>query len=477
MDQHNSARRCKYSHESEFSFWNPSNKTLPCVNSIQSTYYYILACDIILYTMTNNLSDFVRDYDGDDINGDQMDLLDPLRGRLEYFFMDPIKKWKQRRTRPWKLMIQILKILVFTAQLILFGTDMARFIDYKEEMQVTLKQLFLKDWDPSADAIAYPGPYVPYAVYTKSDFIRSVNYAIRQYSNVSRLSVGPFGYQSNQTDTLSPIDICATNYVQADFDPTTFKYNYSIITQTTCKVIQDIAEAGNESWLSFDFRDHLDKPINFSSLVSMSLKLPIRTILIEDATTGDAEIACFNIDVDIQLDNRHRNGQIIIGLTAAPMRAQCDGVLTEHGGSITIRLMLNITVITFCLASFVLCIRSIYKSFRLLNHTNKILYSHGRTLELRDKLEFIDFWLVMIIINDSMVGYATVIITFSDERLLETDNYTICSLLLGLGNFLSWSGLLRYLSFFRKYNLLLVTLRKSFVHLLRFMFCTILIYW
>lgn len=411
------------------------------------------------------------------INGEELTDLERLRIRLEFFFLDPMKKWRRKNTRPWKLLIQIFKIVVFTSQLVVFGTDMSKFITYKDEMQVTFKQLFLKDWDPSADAIAYPGPYVPYAVYTKSDFIYAINHAIRVYSNVSDLSVGPFGYQSNRTDTVSPIVVCMTSYVQADFEPTIFKYNYSMSTQTECKTISDFASAGSELWLNFDIRNHLDKPINFSTLISTSVSLPLRTLLIENATSGEAGIICFNVDIQIFFDNRHRDGQIVINLISTPKRADCDGLLTEPGGELALRRFLNIIVMFFCLSSFVLCTRSVWRAFKLLKRTETILKTYGRSLDWEDRFDFIDPWLVLIIINDLMVASATIIISSYDDKLLETNNYTVCSMLIGVGNFLSWSGLLRYLSFFEKYNLLIVTLRKSFANVLRFMLCTTLIYW
>lgn len=171
------------------------------------------------------------------VNNDDTDELSRLQPRLEYFFMDPMQKWKRKNTKPWKLLVQIVKIFLFTSQLVLFGGEMARFITYKDEMQTTLKQLFLKDWDPSSDGVAYPGPYIPYAVYTKPDYMRSLNYALRIYGNISELSVGPFGYQSNITGKVSPVNFCSTNYVKADFEPTNFKYNLSINTVIECNII------------------------------------------------------------------------------------------------------------------------------------------------------------------------------------------------------------------------------------------------
>lgn len=39
-----------------------------------------------------------------------------FRRRLKYFFMNPCEKYQARQRKPWKLMLQILKIALITAQ-------------------------------------------------------------------------------------------------------------------------------------------------------------------------------------------------------------------------------------------------------------------------------------------------------------------------------------------------------------------------
>ena len=41
---------------------------------------------------------------------------DRLRRKLKYFFMDPCHKWKAKRKFPWKLVLQIIKIILVTIQ-------------------------------------------------------------------------------------------------------------------------------------------------------------------------------------------------------------------------------------------------------------------------------------------------------------------------------------------------------------------------
>ena len=52
----------------------------------------------------------------------------------------------------------------------------------------------------------------------------------------------------------------------------------------------------------------------------------------------------------------------------------------------------------------------------------------------------------------------------------------ITSIILGLAVFGQWCGLLRFLSYFDKYNMLLLTLRISAPSVLRFVICTGILY-
>ena len=53
---------------------------------------------------------------------------DRLRRALRYYFMSPIDKWRIKGRFPWKLLFQIIKIILVTSQLIIFGNNVT---DYK----------------------------------------------------------------------------------------------------------------------------------------------------------------------------------------------------------------------------------------------------------------------------------------------------------------------------------------------------------
>lgn len=47
--------------------------------------------------------------------GDQ-DNVDSLRRRIKYYFMNPCEKYRARGRKPWKLMLQLVKIAIITVQ-------------------------------------------------------------------------------------------------------------------------------------------------------------------------------------------------------------------------------------------------------------------------------------------------------------------------------------------------------------------------
>lgn len=43
-------------------------------------------------------------------------VVEDFRRRLKYFFMNPCEKYRARGRKPWKLMLQIVKIAIITVQ-------------------------------------------------------------------------------------------------------------------------------------------------------------------------------------------------------------------------------------------------------------------------------------------------------------------------------------------------------------------------
>lgn len=147
---------------------------------------------------------------------------------------------------------------------------------------------------------------------------------------------------------------------------------------------------------------------------------------------------------------------------------------------------LNVIVLVLCTFSLVLCIRSLWRGQALRRRTRRFFaLAYRRNLESTSSLHFIDGWILMILLNDLLLLTGTsinllrqlyLIGPHSHFSLRPIDFDNICSALLGVGNLLVWCGLLRYLAFFSRYNLLIVTLKHAISRVLRFLLCVLILY-
>ena len=76
--------------------------------------------------------------------------------------------------------------------------------------------------------------------------------------------------------------------------------------------------------------------------------------------------------------------------------------------------------------------------------------TYRKELSLHDKLEFVNFWYIMIIINDVFIVIGSVLKVQLQSQ--QSQSYEVCGIMLGTGNLLVWFGVLRYLKFFETYN-------------------------
>ncbi|GCB79935.1 hypothetical protein scyTo_0019630 [Scyliorhinus torazame] len=76
-----------------------------------------------------------------------------LRRKLKYFFMSPCDKYRAKGRKPYKLLVQIFKLMAVTAQLILFGLSNQMVVDFTEENTMTFKHLFLKDYVDGSECV------------------------------------------------------------------------------------------------------------------------------------------------------------------------------------------------------------------------------------------------------------------------------------------------------------------------------------
>jgi hypothetical protein len=345
-----------------------------------------------------------------------------------------------------------------------------------------LRQLFLLDWDSIREVMTYPPGAGPYALYDREQVFTSIDYAIHQFANISQISVGSFGYQTPNSTLLpmSVFKVCVKSYSKATLKPSDYYYFIDNKVIVECIGINNTYLPGAVQWNQFSFKQFIDNnkfDLDFGRLVSMSVEIPLRTIYLNSLSKYNAP-ECYNLNVNIFYDNSQHSGQILVALSSINKRHECDGNLKDNELQTHIeRQILNWIVILLCSWSAILCFRSLLRGQRLRHKSVYFFRKHiGKDLPFQEKLQFIDGWILMILLNDTLIISGSIVRIVMERNSLHGFHYNYCSLLLGVGNLLVWCGLLRYLGFFHKYNILIVTLKHALPHVLRFLLCALILY-
>lgn len=387
-----------------------------------------------------------------------------LRDDLRYYFMSPCEKYRARRQLPWKLLVQILKIIMITTQLILFGLNNQLVVSYKEENTMALKNLFLKDYS-GVDEDDYS-----VAVYTQQSVYDSLFHVMDQYSQLGRLSVGPISYAEDEGGNRLPLIICKEYYKRGSVEPSEEAYDIDAQLETVClshdpKTVNE-TRTQNSSFFDLDFYRLVDIKITFQ-LKGINLQTVRRRELPD----------CYSFYVTITFDNQCHSGKVKIFLDIDTQSSACrDWNISGTAQKNTHYLLVfDAFVILVCLTSAVLCTRSIVLAVRLLQRFSRFSHeNYNRKVCEDDQGEFLNGWYVLVIVSDLLAIVGSILKMEIQAKSLTS--YDVCSIFLGTSTLMVWVGVIRYLGYFQKYNVLILTMKAAFPKVLRFCCCAGMIY-
>lgn len=396
-----------------------------------------------------------------------------MRRKLQFFFMNPIEKWRAKRKFPYKFVVQVIKIVLVTFQLCLFAHNRYNHVNYTWDNRISFSHLFLLGWDSTREINAYPPGAGPLAVYKVDEFYNTLDYAFAGYQNLSN-AIGPYSYNDENNNQVDPV-FCQYNYKEGTINGFNESYEFNAEVVESCTNFT----VGNAAFSSRDMLKGSGLEINFAALVRAKLMFSIKTINFRAAgpiTPPD----CYRFDVSIIFDNEDHDGQMSLTLDAEPYKLICKGdqeYVTDNKIDQVLRSILNILVILICTASFILCSRAIYRAQLLKELTVQFFRrSYNKELSLDGRLEFLNIWYIMIIVNDLLIILGSAIKEQIERNQFTNDQWNVCSLFLGTGNLLVWFGVLRYLGFFKTYNVVILTLKKAAPKIFRFSICALLLY-
>uniref|UniRef100_A0A8D1QGK1 Polycystin cation channel PKD1/PKD2 domain-containing protein n=1 Tax=Sus scrofa TaxID=9823 RepID=A0A8D1QGK1_PIG len=354
-------------------------------------------------------------------------LEDQMRRKLKFFFMTPCEKFWTRGRKPWKLAMQVLKIAMVTIQLIFFGLSNQMVVAFKEENTIAFKHLFLKGYVEQMDDT--------YAVYTQSDVYDRIVFAVNQYLQLRSISVGNHAYE-NKGAEQSAMAICWHFYKQGNICPGNDTFDVDPEVKTECFFVEP-DEAVDTGTLE---ENKLNLTLDFHRLLTVELQFKLKAINLQ--TIRHHELPdCYDFTLTITFDNRAHSGRIKISLENDISIRECKD--WHVSGSSNILLIYLFT----CLA----CLKGV-----------EVAQDQGPVLL---GIEPETSWFP--------VGFVSAAPQWELPSLM---SYGVCSILLGASTLLVWLGALRYLSFFPKYNLLILTLQAALPSVIRFCCCAAMIY-
>ncbi|TKC45842.1 hypothetical protein EI555_000953, partial [Monodon monoceros] len=385
--------------------------------------------------------------------------------------MNPCEKFRARQQIPWKMGLQILKIVMVTTQLVRFGLSNQLVVAFKEENTVAFKHLFLKGYS-GVDEDEYSC-----SVYTQEDTYESIFFAISQASillyvendnwneagrrldclvfhQLRNLSLGTLGYGENEDNRIG-LKVCKQHYKKGTMFPS----------NETLNIDSDIEiGAGCKAPPPIDVFDAVVFKTVLMPLYSISYFLLGRNLFI-------------NLCLQIIFDNKAHSGKIKIYFDSDANIEECKDL--NISGSIQKNtqyvLVFDAFVIVICLASLILCTRSIVLGLRLRKRfLNFFLEKYKRCVCNADQWEFINRWYILVIISDLMSIIGSIL--KMEIKAKNLTNYDLCSILLGTSTLFVWVGVIRYLGYFQAYNVLILTMQASLPKVLRFCACAGMIY-
>ncbi|KAF7689504.1 mucolipin-1a [Silurus meridionalis] len=384
-----------------------------------------------------------------------------LRRKLKYFFMSPCDKYHAKGRKPFKLVLQMLKIIIVTAQLVLFGLSNQMVVNFKEENTASFKHLFLKDYADGADDML--------AVYTQNDVYDHIYYAIEQYLRLSDTTVGRYAYVFGVGFNGSALSLCQQYYKKGSIDPANDTFNIDPHVVTACVGVTPLDVP--DGVLKNDYKNFT---LKFHKLINVTIQFQLKAINLQTIINNEIP-DCYTFVITIVLDNKAHSGKVKISLDNQVSIKECrDPSVSGHAENYT-RVAFDVFVLLICVCSLVLCGRSIFRGV-LLQHefVQYFKIKLERTVSWGDRMEFINGWFILLIISDLFTITGSIIkigIEFKDMA-----SYDVCGILLGTSTLLVWVGVIRYFSFFQKYNILIVTLRAAFPNVIRFSCCVAVIY-
>ncbi|XP_065185074.1 mucolipin-2-like isoform X1 [Sycon ciliatum] len=382
-----------------------------------------------------------------------------LRSRLSFHFSDFHRKYMEHKKKPWKFVLQILKIIFVSVQIGVFANSKAGIVTFLEDNDQAMNHMFV-------------GNYTD--LFTVEDVHNRLVNLLDNYYHIQHRFIGAYDY-AWRNGSVPPLEVCVTYYKQGRV----FAFNQSYIwdrdTVYDCSALSNASQANNTKWIEETFTS-----TTFDRIVRISSTMRFTTLFLNSYS----EPACVALDVAMTMDNTDHAGRMPMNVEVTSTFLACHGnkVKTLSEVDFVLFITLDLVIVVLTTLAIVLTMRSLINTARLARRISKFLRTYSKHhLSAKEIFRLFDFWHIIAVVADALVITGTLLKLAVELKgdvatRNESEHFTVCSFLLGVGCLLIWVGALRFLSYFHGYNVLLVTLRCALPSLMRFMLCSGILY-
>ncbi|KAJ3614338.1 hypothetical protein NHX12_017912 [Muraenolepis orangiensis] len=339
-----------------------------------------------------------------------------LRRNLKYFFMSPCDKYYAKGRKPFKLGLQMLKIVIVTVQLVLFGLSNQVVVTFKEENTMTFKQLFLKDYDEGSDD--------PLAVYTQGDLYEHIFFTIDKYLVLRDTTVGRYAYVYGVGVNGSALSLCQQYYKKGRIDPGNDTFVIDPVVVTECVGVNPLSAPTGSL-----YNDYKNFTLKFHKLINVTIQFQLKAINIQTIINNEIP-DCYTFYITIVLDNKAHSGKVKIRLENQATIKECKYPSVSGQAENYARLAFDIAVALVCMLSLVLCGRSILRGIILQYEFVAFFHnSLSRKVCWADRMEFINGWYILLIVSDFLTITGSIIKIGIESKNMSS--YDLCGILLG----------------------------------------------
>ncbi|XP_054859368.1 mucolipin-1 isoform X2 [Eublepharis macularius] len=346
-------------------------------------------------------------------------------------------------------------------------------VTFKEENTMTFKHLFLKDYAEGSEDT--------YAVYTQADVYDYVFYAVDKYLAMANETIGRYAYvRPSGAANQSALMLCQQYYRKGRIDPANDTFNIDPKVVTECLGVdppEKITSLEPEKKFplsqepNFSYRNFT---LKFYKLINVTIQFKLKAINIQTIINNEIP-DCYTFSITIVFDNKAHSGRVKIHLDNKVDIQECKDPSVYGKGDNHLRICFDVVVLLTCALSFALCTRSIIRGLLLQHEFSQFFQQHyNQGVCLSDRMEFVNGWYILLVVSDILTVSGTIMKIGIESKNFAS--YDVCSILLGTSTLLVWVGVMRYLSFFQKYNILIVTMRAAFPNVIRFCCCVAVIY-